>query len=135
MKRRAELVRRTPLRSRRPDHATAWNSTLRPRSHDRAERAFRRSYHSRQRVRAIQRMACLVPGCTRRSENAHVRAGGIGMKAGWRWIVNLCAWHHRLSSDSLHLLGSPERFREVHGVDLLEASLRLALVWEGRRGG
>ena len=35
-----------------------------------------------------------------------------------RFIVALCALHHNMGNDSIHLLGSNARFFEVHGVDL-----------------
>ena len=35
-----------------------------------------------------------------------------------RFIVALCALHHNMGNDSIHLLGSNARFFEVHGIDL-----------------
>lgn len=96
------------------DRTTRLNPVNRPRR--KAERL--RAYGPPERREAVRAMQCAVPGCSDRSENAHLVTGGTGRKADADTVANLCAGHHRLGSDSLHRLGSVARFDDVHGTDL-----------------
>ncbi|MGZ2411017.1 hypothetical protein ACUXST_000414 [Sphingomonas sp. F9_3S_D5_B_2] len=70
-----------------------------------AHRAWVRSHH------------CSVPNCRRQPiECAHVRSGtdgGLGIKPSDKWVISLCAFHHRQQ----HRIGEAA-FEAQHGVDL-----------------
>ena len=82
----------------------------------------------------VRQLTCLVPGCNCPAENAHLPgAGGMGIKGPPETIVNLCAWHHTLESDSLHELGSVERFDTRWCTDLVASAAELERAWQERR--
>lgn len=70
----------------------------------RPEGEFRRIYGSRERVRRIKALPCHVCGLYGSTENCHTENGGMGRKAGWETVVNLCASHH----EELHRYGMIE---------------------------
>lgn len=63
----------------------------------RTSREFVRIYGSRERVRFVSGLPCVVPYCTCPDprQNAHIVNGGIGRKADADKIVPLCPPHHR----------------------------------------
>ena len=95
---------------------------LKKRNHRRRDREWARAYGSKERVKAVKRMECLVPSCRNRSENAHTESGGTGRKADARTVANVCKAHHTLRDDSMHRLGSAVLFNEVHNVDVFVAA-------------
>lgn len=120
------------------DRPTGWNSTipigdkrlerhtpLRNRNPERKAKEFRRCYGSQERVEKIKALPCHNCG-KRHAENAHTEGGGTGRKAGWRTVADLCSVCHRTGKDSLHNLGSVERFDAVHGTRLRERAQQLA---------
>ena len=72
-------------------------------------------------VARVAGMGCLV--CNGPAVVHHVTELGHGrITRDDRYIVPLCALHHNMGNDSIHLLGSNARFREVHGIDLARES-------------
>lgn len=71
-------------------------------------------------LRFVRSHACCVAGCQARPiEAAHVRRAsnsGVGMKPADRYVVSLCAEHHRES----HL--GEQTFEAKHGLDLMALS-------------
>lgn len=65
----------------------------------------------------VRRHHCCVPGCQRLPiEAAHVRSGtdgGLGLKPSDKWVISLCAAHHR----EQHQIGE-RAFEATHGIDL-----------------
>ena len=97
-------------------------TALKARNERRRASEFARAYGSEARVMAIKALACYACVKGWPSENAHLGNGGMGRKADWTEIVNLCADCHR----ELHALGSVERFDAKHGTDLRERARFLA---------
>lgn len=99
-------------------------SPIRKKNHKRRAKEFTRCYGSEERVTQIKALPCAVPGCSRQpSDNAHVCNGGMGRKADWEWVVNLCRHHHTLLDD---YYGSVAAFNEAYGVNLYELAEKLA---------
>jgi hypothetical protein len=68
-------------------------------------------------VARVAGMGCLV--CKQPAVVHHVTELGHGrITKDDRYVVPLCALHHNMGNDSIHLLGSNARFYEVHGIDL-----------------
>lgn len=63
-------------------------------------------------------LGCVV--CRTPAEIHHVRTGNQAKDD--RRVVGLCAGHHRHNADAFHVLGSAQRFLEVHGIDLVEVA-------------
>jgi hypothetical protein len=135
---RTPLRRKTPLRSQ---------SALRTKTHLRRRKAIRkvnparrrrerlRAYGPEERRKWMTSLPCVVPGCRRRSEQAHVTPpeglpSGMGRKRDARWTVPCCAWHHRLGPKSMH--DGEESFQELHGINLPEEATRRDTQWEER---
>jgi hypothetical protein len=76
-------------------------------------------------------------GCGRIGEAIHHLLEQIAGKTRKRdhWFVvllaNLC---HNLGRDSIHMLGSEAKFKEVHGVDLPAIAVANLNAWEAERG-
>lgn len=66
----------------------------------------------------VRKHHCSVPGCPALpTESAHVRRGtdgGTGLKPSDRWVVSLCAMHHR----EQHALGE-QSFEAKYELDLV----------------
>lgn len=96
------MIRRSPLpRSTKP---------IRRRNPKRQRSEFARCYHSRERVRFVKSLGCVV--CTMLSpffglatagkcHNAHTETGGMGRKADYTTIVPLCPVHHKRYDEHL----------------------------------
>lgn len=73
----------------------------------------------------VKRHYCSVPDCRRVPiECAHVRGGtdgGAGLKPSDKWVISLCAHHHREQHD----VGEP-RFEEKYGLDLISLAREFA---------
>lgn len=97
----------------------------------RREREFRRTYFSEERVKFVKSLGCLVrdsdrPGnrvCSGPIENAHIRIDGIGRKAHYTEIVNLCRRHHEI------LGASRPDFESSYCVNLDSAAHDVELGW------
>ena len=125
---RTRLHRKTPLRGKL-ETARAWER----RSQKKLERKARlrkrgRKYHRNrkknfgERGPKVEAMRCCNCG-SRPSEPHHeppVSRGGDK-----HCLVPLCADCHRLGPDSRHRLGSAEKFRQVHGTDLVGVARRV----------
>lgn len=66
-----------------------------PKRRKRSASEFARIYGSAERVRRIKALPCHVCGLYGSTENAHTENGGMGRKACWDTVVNLCSTHHR----------------------------------------
>jgi hypothetical protein len=86
-------------------------------------REFDRKYGSEARVLWIIAQRSVVSG-ERPCVNAHVKGGGMGRKADFRWIVPLTAREH----DELHRVGKPA-FQDKYAIDLGETARRIAAEW------
>jgi hypothetical protein len=53
----------------------------------------------------VRSMRCLVFGCRRPAEAAHVLSRGAGHDDSRDNVIPLCAVHHRVAHDSAHVLG------------------------------
>lgn len=95
--------------------------------------AFTRAYHSTERVQWVAEQPCIVAGCTKPSENAHIEIDGAGLKSDYTKIAPICAGHHRLRRDSLHNLGR-EAFEGEHLVDLGALALDTERCWRRYAG-
>lgn len=97
---------------------------MNPRNRSRRDREWVRAYHSKERVRWVKRRPCRVPGCRRQAENMHVRGGGVGRKAEYVWIADICRMHHREAHQG------QKSFERRHGLDLETAARDLQKAWE-----
>lgn len=95
--------------------------------------AFARTYHSQERVEWVQEQPCIVAGCQRPSENAHIEIDGAGLKADYTKVAPICSVHHRTGNDSLHALGR-EIFEGTHYVDLAAIALDTERCWRRYAG-
>ena len=68
---------------------------------------------SRSHLDFIRSLPCVIPGCKRKAEAAHIGPRGLSQKADYNRTVPLCAHHHR----EQHQLGR-RRFEAHYGVDL-----------------
>lgn len=140
MKRGGPLKRRTPLRSTaKLQTRTRLRATtpLAKVNRKRKAKVYARNYGERGEL--VRAMPCVLRGrhpasrglaCSGRVVAAHVRARGMGgAKGSRRDLAPLCDAHHRELDDRL---GSPERFSERYGVDLLAIAERIALDLDGR---
>lgn len=117
---RTPLSRSTPLKRGK-------GMAKRSKARKSRRRRFEAHYGSEERVRWIQSLPCSVPGCRAwPSENAHVKAGGMGMKAAPEWITPLCKAHH----DEQHR-GS-RTFEEKYGLDLEALARETDAKWRER---
>ena len=78
---------------------------------------FARCYHSRERVRFVKGLGCLIcvavgaeayVASVGRCDNAHTETDGMGRKAGYDTIVPLCREHHRRYDEHRHPCDKPE---------------------------
>src|SRR5436190_2535543 len=67
----------------------------------------------------VRRHHCSVPECKRLPiECAHVRCGqdgGVGLKPADKWVISLCAYHHR----EQHQIGQ-RSFENKYSIDMLQ---------------
>lgn len=89
---------------------------------------FTRCYHSDERVEFVKSLPCVVAGCDKPSENAHIEGDGAGRKASYTKVAPICGGHHRTRKDSLHSLGR-EEFEGTHLVDLGALALDTERCW------
>lgn len=89
---------------------------------------FTRTYGSPERCEFVQTLPCIVPGCDKPAENAHIEGDGAGRKADATKIAPICRGHHRTRRDSLHNLGR-EAFEGEHLVDLEALALDTERCW------
>lgn len=113
VKRSAPLTRGTPVRRANPKRKAA---------------AFARAYGSQARVAWVQGLPSVVSGAGP-CENAHVKTGGMGLKASAIWIVPLTSAEHA----ELHAVGM-RTFEARHNVNLFREAQRVALAWEQHNG-
>jgi hypothetical protein len=73
----------------------------------------------------VRSFPCVVRGCRRKSETAHVGGHGLSQKASDLCTVPICHFHHRTDNLSLHKIGRV-RFEEIHGLNLLDIASRLS---------
>jgi hypothetical protein len=112
---RRPLTRRTPLQRGKPPRKV---------NPKRRKSEFARCYHSRQRVRWVKSLPCLVCAsispllihCTGPSDNAHTVTDGMGRKAGYDTIVPLCRSHHRRYDEHRAPFDRPEAREWLHAV-------------------
>ena len=112
-------------------------SPLRPTRREPRRRAPERVVHQRIKPRAgtsataeqQEFWSSLPPqcqGCGGAGECVHHllsdASGKVGRRDHW-FVVRLCHSCHNLGTLSVHLLGSEARYREVHGVDLVQAAI------------
>ncbi len=96
------------------------NITERPLYDKTREKPFRSEEH----LAWVRSFPCLVPGCRRKPEAAHIGPHGHGQKASDLETVPLCDKHHRTDPYSLHAIGRA-RFEALHNIHLLDFARRL----------
>ena len=106
---------------------------LKAKNAKRSADTFVRCYHSEERVAFVQSLPCIVGGCDKSSENAHIEGDGVSHKAAYDKIVPLCRTHHRTGKDSLHNLGR-EIFEGTHYLDLAALALDTERTWRRYAG-
>ena len=113
MKKTPLRSRSAPLRSREPARGggIARKTRIKASNAKRRTSEFARCYHSRERVRFVKGLPCLVCNAlspfigetTRgRSDNAHVETDGAGRKADYDRIIPLCRSHHTRYDEHRH---------------------------------
>jgi hypothetical protein len=76
-------------------------------------------------------------GCGRiGDDNHHIlqQVPGKTRKRDHWFVVLLARFCHTLGRDSIHMLGSEAKFKEVHGVDLPAIAVANLNAWEAERG-
>ncbi len=106
------------------------NIPLRPVNAKRRRRLWLRNFGAKAEfIRSLPCLACPYPN---KAEAAHVRARGMGGCNGSSvHLVPLCRGHHRFLDDEC---GSPARFEEETGIDLMAEARRLEAEWQARSG-
>jgi hypothetical protein len=121
--------RRTPLR--------ASSTPMKRRAGTKAEQAAEdaRKYGPPGRPAWVRTQPCIVRGCPRPTENAHVVKidGGMGRKSHYRAIAPVCGCHHRDGPNSLHQLG-PRSFERLHGISLAACAAATQRAYEAYCG-
>lgn len=78
-------------------------------------------------VARLRTLKCCVPGCPEKAIAHHVMKVPVGYtkrtRRDHRFAVNLCDYHHNGGNVSVHLLGSEEKFKARHGIDLFAVGL------------
>jgi hypothetical protein len=135
MKRRTPLRRDTPAARRFANKRGSLTRTgaklkrtrMKVRNAKRA--AMRRARDFGDKAAWVRLLPCLVCGRTP-SDPHHEPPRSRGGTS--EHLTPLCADHHTLRSDSRHALGSNERFREAHGIDLEAAARHIDQTWRER---
>lgn len=124
MKKSCRIPRKTPLRSHTP---------IRARNPKRKAKAFARAYESEAFVLFVQSLPCIVRGCPRKSECAHLVKvdGGAGLKGRASGCGPMCPFHHRDPVHGLHKLG-PRTFESLHRIDLAACAEATARAWRAQ---
>lgn len=91
----------------------------------RSKKDFERIYGGKERVAWIASKPCVVCGVTARVENAHVKSGGMGRKAGYQYIVPLCWEHHRGLHQNVH-----KTFEATYALNLAVLAAMYQAEWE-----
>jgi hypothetical protein len=76
----------------------------------------------------IRSFPCAVCGCLRFIEAAHTGPHAFSQKSSDYNCIPLCAVHHRIARDALHVIG-PEKFSKVHGISIRGLIQRLNRLW------
>lgn len=105
---RSGIKRKTPMKRTNPGRKHA---------------EWKRCYHSATRVDFVKWLGCVVCGATP-CDNAHIKNGGAGRKAGYRWIVALCRTHHREYDNS------KETFPTKYRLDMEAEARKTQWTWE-----
>lgn len=93
--------------------------------------------HFPSHLRNIRSCGCIIPGCGKEAEAAHLRYSsaeygkinsGVGSKPHDKFTVPLCPGHHRLNPDCQHS-GNELEFWDRYGIDPLAVAAKL---WEVR---
>lgn len=95
-----------------------------PKKKSKQLRNFERSFHSVERVDWIRSLKSVASGRTP-CVNAHVKTGGTGIRADYKWIVPLTHEEHM----ELHQHGH-KTFERKWNVDLLLAARAVQDLWQ-----
>lgn len=117
------LKQRTPLKRKRDtprrNEGRVQHGRMKPKGNSTLEEKH---------VARLRTLKCCVPGCNRFSITHHLMKTPLPhpkrKRRDHRYSVNICNEHHNLHSDSVHLLGSEEKFNAMHGVDLFALALQ-----------
>lgn len=106
----SSLQRKTPLKKVNPA---------------RRRRLWKRNFNAKSLwIRTLPCIVCVYPVT---AEAVHVRARGMGgCNGSSKDMVPMCRTHHVLLDDTL---GSPARFTEATGIDLVAAAAHLEAEW------
>lgn len=128
---RSRLTRKTPLRSKKGLKRTSRLSRNTRLGHnpERREKRYERDFGDkadwiREECRCV---VCGAPNPDPHHEPPRSRGGTKEDQVG------LCRDHHTEDAHSRHQLGSAERFREIHGVDLEQAAKDLDERWKQKQ--
>lgn len=86
---------------------------IKPINADRKKKAFKRNFHSKERVEYVQALGCIICDKTP-CVNAHVKSRGSG-KGTYKTIVPMCDHHHKELDEVLGF----KKFQKKYNVDLL----------------
>lgn len=79
-------------------------------------------------VKRLASMTCCVPGCRCKAVAHHVMVTPLAYpkrcRRDHRYAVNVCDGHHTKWDDSVHRLGSEEKFKAAHGIDLFAVAMQ-----------
>jgi hypothetical protein len=126
----------TPLRPERReprrDEGRVTHERIKPRRGEISDEQQR--YHDSLRYFQGGRRRPCQCGCRRTGEDVHhilARVPGKGPKRDHWFVVLLSSFCHTMGRDSIHMLGSEAKFKEVHGVDLAQVAVDNLNGWRG----
>jgi hypothetical protein len=117
-------LKRTPLRSKRPTPRRQAPERVPQGRMKRRQGSDPTAGEARHHER-LRALGCIVTGQPTRVLHHIMHMPGKSQRRDHRYVVPLLARLHNMGDDSVHALAGEERFREVHGVDLVAEAVRL----------
>ena len=124
------MLRRSPLKAKREKPRRNEGRIVHERMKPRAKAAPTAA--EKRHMDHVSSLGCAVPGCANPPVIHHIMsASGKRRRRDHRFVIGLCPEHHNMGRTSVHMLGSEELFSRVHGVDIVQRSIKL---WEEGNG-
>lgn len=116
------MLRRSPLKAKREtprrNEGRVQHGRIKPQGYTALE-----EFH----VARLRTLKCLLAHCSNKAIAHHIMKVPLGYtkrkRRDHRFAVHVCDNHHNLQKDSIHLLGSEEKFNKYYGVDLFQIAL------------